>query len=93
MKPVLLLTVAAFLATTLQAWSINGHLYVASIAERVLEDEAPGTLREAYKMLGYLQSYSQTPASDKDWTYREVDHALVECSTFADDWKYRGEAW
>lgn len=26
-------------------------------------------------------------------TWREKDHALVECSTFADDWKYRGEAW
>lgn len=30
---------------------------------------------------------------DKDFTYREDKHALVECSTFADDWKYRGEAW
>lgn len=38
-------------------------------------------------MLQYMKDY------DPDFVYREVDHALVESSTFADDWKYRGEAW
>lgn len=31
--------------------------------------------------------------ADPDMTYREVNHAFVESSTFADDWKYRGESW
>ncbi len=44
-------------------------------------------------MLSYLDRFSQTPESTKDWTSREEEHAFVECSTFTDDWKYRGEAW
>ena len=30
---------------------------------------------------------------DASKTWREDKHALVECSTFADDYKYRGEGW
>ena len=41
----------------------------------------------ANQMLTYLQDY------DPDMTYREVDHDFVECSTFADDYKYHGEGW
>lgn len=39
-------------------------------------------------MLEVLHDYEEGK-----WTYREVNHTLVESSTFADDWKYRGEAW
>lgn len=38
-------------------------------------------------MLTHLTEYDSTK------TWREQDHALVECSTFADDYKYRGEGW
>ena len=79
---------ALLLLTTLSsAWSINGHLYVANIAERILEEESPEALEAAYDMLKHLTDY------DSDMTWREQDHALVECSSFADDYKYRGEAW
>lgn len=30
---------------------------------------------------------------DAEWVYREMNHTFVESSTFADDYKYRGEAW
>lgn len=38
-------------------------------------------------MLQHLTDY------DASKTWREDKHALVECSTFADDYKYRGEGW
>ena len=69
------------------AWSINGHLYVANIAERLLAENAPDKLSKAYELLDALTEFSP------NFTRREDEHALVECSTFADDYKYRGEAW
>ena len=88
-----MLIAVTFAVTQINAWSINGHLYIASIAERVLEKESPNSLKEANTMLSYLDRFSQTPEAGKDWTSREEDHAFVECATFTDDWKYRGEAW
>jgi hypothetical protein len=38
-------------------------------------------------MLQILTDYDPT------WTTHEDEHAFVECATFADDWKYHGEAW
>jgi len=38
-------------------------------------------------MLSYLGAYNST------FTQYEGDHPFVECATFADDWKYHGEAW
>ena len=69
------------------AWSINGHLYVTAIAEKVLEERAPEVLKKAEAMLEVMEEY------DAEWVYREVNHTFVESSTFADDYKYRGEAW
>ena len=34
------------------AWSINGHLYVTAIAEKLLEERAPEVLERAQIMLG-----------------------------------------
>ena len=69
------------------AWSINGHLYVTAIAEKLLEERAPDVLKKAEEMLKVMEAY------DSEWVWREVNHTLVESSTFADDYKYRGEAW
>lgn len=70
-----------------QAWSINGHLYVASIGEKMLNETSSSSLEAAHDLLQKLTDY------DAEFTWREQDHALVECSTFADDYKYRGEGW
>ena len=83
-------TFAAILSHTAQlacAWSINGHIYVTTIAERLLSDNDAAALGAVYDMLGYLT------AESPDFTWREDEHALVESSTFTDDWKYSGEAW
>ena len=78
---------AMMLTSLASAWSINGHLYVANIAERMLETNSTKSLDKAYRMLKHLER------EDSTMTWREQDHALVECSTFADDYKYRGEGW
>ena len=74
-------------ASLTAAWSINGHLYVANIAERLLEENSPDALAATYDLLSKLSD------ADPDFTYREDEHALVESATFTDDWKYSGEAW
>ena len=80
-------TASAILVTSTSAWSINGHLYVAAIAERLLQENSPDSLQASYDLLQKMTDVYP------EMTFRERDHALVECSTFADDWKYRGEAW
>lgn len=82
-----LIVITAFLASASQAWSINGHLMVANIAENLLEDKAPDSLKAANKMLTYLTKHNST------FTTHEKDHAFVETATFADDMKYHGEMW
>ena len=82
-----IVTAASLLSTLSHAWSINGHLFVANIAENVLKDKAPDSLAAANKMLTYLADY------DPDFTTHEDEHAFVECATFADDYKYHGEMW
>ena len=98
----------ALMVHMISAWSINGHLFgklaplslsqrllisilpfslVANIAQDVLESQAPDSLSAANEMLKTLTEYNST------WTTHEDDHSFVECSTFADDWKYHGEAW
>lgn len=85
MKKICLLL--AMIAARAAAWSINGHLYVTAIAERLLEERCPEALVRAQDVFEALTRYNET------LTTREVNHTLVESSTFADDWKYRGEAW
>ena len=71
MKATVLLTFVTFFATQIQAWSINGHLYVASIAERLLGIESPTSLEEAYKMLNHLDRYSKAPDAARNFTKNE----------------------
>lgn len=63
------------------------YFSVANIAQDLLEEKAPSALEAANKMLTYLGEYDPT------FTTHELDHAFVECATFADDFKYHGEAW
>ena len=46
--------VAILLAGICNAWSINGHLYVANIANNLLEEKAPEALAAANQLLTYL---------------------------------------
>ena len=46
--------VAILLAGICKAWSINGHLYVANIANNLLEEKAPEALAAANQLLTYL---------------------------------------
>ena len=75
------------LAGMTRAWSINGHLFIANIAQNLLEENAPDALAAANDMLVAFAEYEP-----EDVTH-EGDHAFVEASTFADDMKYHGEAW
>ena len=79
--------VAVLLAGICNAWSINGHLYVANIAQNLLEERAPESFAAANEMLTYLAD------ADPDFTTHEDMHPFVECATFADDYKYHGEMW
>lgn len=46
------LLLVTFLVTRAVAWSINGHLYVAAIAEKILQEQAPIVLERAQEVLG-----------------------------------------
>ena len=82
----LVITTALFISVA-QAWSINGHMMVANIAQNLLEDRSPDSLKAANKMLTYLAKH------DSSFVVHEGDHAFVETATFADDMKYHGEMW
>ena len=84
---ILVITTTAFLVSVAQAWSINGHLMVANIAQNLLEERKPEALKAANKMLTYLAKH------DSSFVVNEGDHAFVETATFADDMKYHGEMW
>ena len=60
---------------------------VANIAQNLLEEKSPDALEAANDLLKYLGE------SDPDFVTHEDKHAFVECATFADDYKYHGEAW
>lgn len=81
------IVITTLLCSITEAWSINGHLMVANIAQNILEDKAPDSLKAAGKLLTYLPKYNET------FTTHEGDHAFVETATFADDMKYHGEMW
>ena len=77
--------VTAFMVAMAKAWSINGHLLVAGIAERLLEENAPASLAAANSMLGALT------AENSALTWQEDQHAFVECATFVND--VTGQGW
>lgn len=87
MKNLSSILVAGLLAATARAWSINGHLFVANIAQDLLIENSPSSFNSALTMLEYLKNY------DASLTAGEADHPFVECATFADDIKYHGGAW
>jgi hypothetical protein len=60
---------------------------VARVAQNILEQKSPGTLTEVEDILAVLKK------SDPSWTTNEMDHPMVECTTFADDIKYKGGAY
>lgn len=69
------------------AYSVNGHMAVANIAQDLLTVNNPTVLASAVQELVALQEY------DPDLVYRENMYPFIECSTFADDIKYHGGAW
>lgn len=87
MKFLSAILIATLLSYSATAWSINGHLFVANIAQDLLEQNSPASLQKALEMLTYLADYNAT------LTVGEVDHPFVESATFADDIKYHGGAW
>ena len=50
-------------------------------------EKAPNSLAAANQMLTYFAEFDPTEVT------HELDHAFVECATFADDVKYHGEGW
>jgi hypothetical protein len=70
-----------------KSWSINGHLFVANIAQDLLQQNSPSALSEALTTLSYLTTYNAS------LTTGEGNYPFVECATFADDIKYHGGAW
>ena len=86
MKAVVFIMALA-LAGMARAWSINGHLFVANIAQDILLQNDPDSWDAANEMLTYYAD-----AYPEDVTHEDM-HPFVECSTFADDMKYHGEAW
>lgn len=81
------ISVAATTVSVANAWSTNGHLISANIAQNVLEETAPDSLTQANLMLSYLHDFNETLC------YHEGNHTFVEVATFADDVKYHGHAW
>ena len=79
-------TIVAFASLTniASAWWGTGHLLVARIAHDILEQKSPQTLQNVNDILAILKK------SDPSWTSKEGDHPMVECTTFADDIKYKG---
>lgn len=77
----------AALFGSLKAWSINGHLFVANIAQDLLQQNSPSSFSYALNMLSYLTAYNASLVAG------EKDHPFVETATFADDIKYHGGAW
>ena len=76
---------AELLVAMAEAWSTNGSLLVAGIAERLLVDNAPASLAAANSMLGALT------AENSALTWKEDLHAFVECATFVND--VTGQGW
>ena len=81
-----LLTVSALVSST-SAWWGDGHMLVARIAQSILEKQNPASLKSTEAILSVLKK------SDPSWTTAEGNHPFVECSSFADDIKYKGGSY
>ena len=51
----IIVTALLLLASLSRAWSINGHLLVANIAQDLLQENAPDSLAAANELLTYLK--------------------------------------
>ena len=69
---------------SIKAWFGSGHLLVARVAYEILLKESPKTVADVEKTLLILKK------SDPDWTLKENKYPFVECTTFADDIKFKG---
>jgi len=78
---------ASVLVNEANAWWGTGHLIVARIANELLLKESPTTLSKAESVLAILEN------SDPSYTKAEGEHPFVECTTFADDIKFKGGAY
>ena len=87
MKNISSVLFAGLLTSSAKSWSINGHLFVANIAQDLLLENSSTTFTSALTMLAHLKEF------DPSLTAGEADHPFVECATFADDIKYHGGAW
>jgi hypothetical protein len=66
------------------AWWGNGHLLVARVAYELLDDSTIGQVEDILSIL---------KKSDPKWTIKEGKYPFVECTTFADDIKYKGGSY
>ena len=71
-------------ASTAHAWKSVGHLLVARIAHDILENTSPDTITKVENVLKPFQDHFPS------WTKAEGKHPMVECTTYADDIKYKG---
>ena len=83
----LLKTTSIVALSTVSAWSSAGHLLVARIAYDILEKESPSTVTKVESVLKILKD------SQPSWTEKEGAHPFVECTTYADDIKYKGGSY
>lgn len=86
-KGIIIAAAMAMTSDFANAWSINGHMIVANVAQNVLQASDVNSWNAANTLLSYLKAYDPTLTSHED------QHPFIECSTFADDIKYNGGAW
>jgi hypothetical protein len=78
------LTVVGALINTTSAWWGTGHMLVASIAEKLMQQNDPSSYKKATAMLQTLTK------SAPDLVKDEGEHSFVECSILADGIKSHG---
>jgi len=65
-KPIFFALSIALVARMASAWSINGHLIVAGIAEKVLQSDAPNSLSAASELLTYYAEFDTEGKTDHE---------------------------
>jgi hypothetical protein len=68
------------------AWFGKGHLLTARVANDLLEENSPETIRHIETILNVLKE------TNAEWVQKEGHHPMVECATFADDIKNKARA-
>jgi len=73
--------------TAVSCWKFTSHFIISRIAHDILKEEDSFCLWEVEQELKILERSYPT------WTEKEGDHPMVECSTFADDVKWKGQSY